>query len=202
MADGNIVVSQPQKTSGWAIAGIICAFLAAPLGLIFSIVALVKISKDPSLKGKGLAIVGLIISILIIPVIILAGSAIWLLGVTSPVVNTINRCNIPAPFSCDEIIVEENIAKFSLGATQISSNENVNVIESVVINNVPCTGISNGAKLIGLNDVRNSFVVYSCNGNFGKTGDKFDGEITVKYEMSGSEGIMNSIKGTITGTIA
>jgi uncharacterized membrane protein len=37
--------------------------IAAPLGLIFSIIALNQISKQPGQRGKGLAIAGLILSL-------------------------------------------------------------------------------------------------------------------------------------------
>ncbi len=50
------------KTSGWAIASLIFAFLCFPVGGILAIVALVKLGRDPQLRGKGLAIAGLVIS--------------------------------------------------------------------------------------------------------------------------------------------
>jgi Co/Zn/Cd efflux system component len=53
----------PQSTSGLSIAGLILAFLAPLIGLILSIVALVQIKKTGQ-KGKGLAIAGIIVSIL------------------------------------------------------------------------------------------------------------------------------------------
>jgi hypothetical protein len=46
-----------------AIAGFICSFLCWPLGLIFSILGMSQTSKDPSQGGRGLAIAGLVISI-------------------------------------------------------------------------------------------------------------------------------------------
>jgi len=52
------------RISGWSILSVVFAFLIPPLGLIFGIVALVKIKKDPVLTGRGLAIFGIIISIL------------------------------------------------------------------------------------------------------------------------------------------
>jgi hypothetical protein len=51
------------STSGMAIAGLVCAFLAPLLGLIFSIIGLNQ-TKDNKRGGRGLAIAGLIISIL------------------------------------------------------------------------------------------------------------------------------------------
>jgi hypothetical protein len=53
-----------QKTNIWAILGIIFGFLIPILGIVFSIIALVQIKKTGE-KGKGLAIAGLVIGILI-----------------------------------------------------------------------------------------------------------------------------------------
>lgn len=54
-------VVPPSKTNGLAIAGFVLAFLIPLLGLIFSIIGLVK-AKDHNGNGKGLAIAGIIIS--------------------------------------------------------------------------------------------------------------------------------------------
>jgi hypothetical protein len=56
---------QPQGTSGLAIAGLVLAFLAAPLGFILSLVAVFKTGRGKR-KGRGMAIAGLIVSVLII----------------------------------------------------------------------------------------------------------------------------------------
>ena len=68
-----------KKTNGFAIAGLVCALLVGPiLGLIFSIIGLVK-SKTTN-SGKGLSIAGIIISIiraLFLVLIIFAFSAIF-----------------------------------------------------------------------------------------------------------------------------
>jgi len=55
----------PPGTSGLAIAGLILAFLMAPIGFILSLIAVFKTGKGRS-KGRGLAVAGLIISTLII----------------------------------------------------------------------------------------------------------------------------------------
>jgi type II secretory pathway pseudopilin PulG len=51
----------PQSTSGLAIAGFATSFFAPPIGLILSIIALVKTKKNHQ-KGEGLAIAGIVIS--------------------------------------------------------------------------------------------------------------------------------------------
>lgn len=52
--------------SGFALAGIIFAIVFPLLGLIFSIIALNKIKNNPKLRGKTLAILGVVFSISII----------------------------------------------------------------------------------------------------------------------------------------
>jgi hypothetical protein len=54
----------PQRTSGMAIAGFVLSFFCALLGLIFSAVAMGEINRSGgTVGGKGLAIAGLVISI-------------------------------------------------------------------------------------------------------------------------------------------
>jgi hypothetical protein len=53
----------PEKTSGLAIAGLIFAFLIAPLGFVLSLIAIAKTGAGKA-KGRGLAIAGTIISVL------------------------------------------------------------------------------------------------------------------------------------------
>lgn len=52
----------PDRWNGMAIAGFVCSFFIAILGLIFSILGLVKINKTKE-KGRGLAIAGIVISL-------------------------------------------------------------------------------------------------------------------------------------------
>lgn len=52
-----------DRTNGFAIAGLIFSILGGWLGLVFSIIALVQIGRQGG-KGKGLAIAGLVVSIL------------------------------------------------------------------------------------------------------------------------------------------
>jgi len=53
-----------QGTSGLAIAGLILAFVAAPIGFILSLVAVFKTGAGRA-GGRGLAIAGLVVSLLI-----------------------------------------------------------------------------------------------------------------------------------------
>lgn len=53
-----------EKYNIWAILSLIFAFIFWPLGIVFGIIALMQIKKNPMFKGKGLAIAGLVISII------------------------------------------------------------------------------------------------------------------------------------------
>ncbi|WP_099244581.1 peptidylprolyl isomerase [Mycobacterium sp. shizuoka-1] len=65
----------PPPTNGMAIASLICAFLFAPLGIVFGHISLSQIKKSGE-EGRGLAIAGLVISYLVTVlsiVVVLAG---------------------------------------------------------------------------------------------------------------------------------
>ncbi len=71
----------PQKgTSGLAIAGLILAFLLAPVGFILSLIAIFQTGKGRR-KGRGLAVAGLIVSVLAIGV----GTAVVVVAANSTV---------------------------------------------------------------------------------------------------------------------
>jgi peptidyl-prolyl cis-trans isomerase B (cyclophilin B) len=55
---------RPRPTNGFAIASLICAFLFAPLGIIFGHISLSQIKRTGE-EGYGLAVAGLVISYLI-----------------------------------------------------------------------------------------------------------------------------------------
>ena len=52
--------NEPKKTNALCIAGLVCSFLIAPLGLILSIVGVVQVKKNNE-DGKALGIAGIII---------------------------------------------------------------------------------------------------------------------------------------------
>jgi peptidyl-prolyl cis-trans isomerase B (cyclophilin B) len=55
---------QPQPTNALAVASLVCAFLFAPLGIVFGHVSLAQIRKTGE-EGRGMAVAGLVISYLI-----------------------------------------------------------------------------------------------------------------------------------------
>lgn len=52
----------PERWSVFAVVGFVCAWLLAPAGLACSIVALARIADDRTLRGRGLAIAGIVVS--------------------------------------------------------------------------------------------------------------------------------------------
>lgn len=57
---------QKKKMNTMSILGFIFTFLFVPLGFIFSLIGYVQTSKDELQSGKGLAIAGLTISLILI----------------------------------------------------------------------------------------------------------------------------------------
>ena len=59
----NIQPAGPRKTNGMAVTGFVLSFFCGVLGIIFSAIVMAQTSKDPNQGGRGLAIAGLVISI-------------------------------------------------------------------------------------------------------------------------------------------
>lgn len=74
---GTVIISTPapERANGMAIAGFVCSFFSytAVLGVIFSAIGLSRANRSATRKGRGLAIAGLVISIVdIVLIFILA----------------------------------------------------------------------------------------------------------------------------------
>jgi peptidyl-prolyl cis-trans isomerase B (cyclophilin B) len=68
---------RPRPTNGMAIASLICAFVFAPLGIIFGHISLSQIKRTGE-EGHGLAVAGLVISYLItVGTILVMAAAVW-----------------------------------------------------------------------------------------------------------------------------
>src|SRR3954452_1268874 len=69
--------SRPRPTNGMAIASLICAFVAAPVGIIFGHISLSQIKRTGE-EGHGLAVAGLVISYVITvgPILVMA-AVVW-----------------------------------------------------------------------------------------------------------------------------
>ena len=69
--------SRPRPTNGMAIASLICAFVFAPLGIIFGHISLSQIKRTGE-EGHGLAVAGLVISYVItVGTIIVMAAVVW-----------------------------------------------------------------------------------------------------------------------------
>jgi peptidyl-prolyl cis-trans isomerase B (cyclophilin B) len=73
---------RPRPTNGMAIASLICAFLFAPLGIVFGHISLSQIKRTGE-EGHGLAVAGLVISYLVTvgTVIVLAAVVLFTIAV-------------------------------------------------------------------------------------------------------------------------
>jgi peptidyl-prolyl cis-trans isomerase B (cyclophilin B) len=68
---------RPRPTNGMAIASLICAFVFAPLGIIFGHISLSQIKRTGE-EGHGLAVAGLVISYVItVGTIIVMAAVVW-----------------------------------------------------------------------------------------------------------------------------
>lgn len=108
--------SETSRTNGLAIAAIICAFIFPIAGLIFGIIALAQIKKDPSQNGKGLAVASIIISLILILLAIILIILLFLIPfflASSVALSTTNfelpsRCTLPSGFGCADYMVGAN----------------------------------------------------------------------------------------------
>ena len=115
---------QPQKTSILAVLSLIFALLFFPLillflpitgallfiifiliGLILGVIALSDIRKNPSLKGKGFAIAGIVIPIIFILVLILV--LIFYYGVFNTTPQIKEYCEFPMGLYCLDYFITE-----------------------------------------------------------------------------------------------
>jgi len=106
-----------QKTSILAILSLIFAFLFSPIGLILGIIALSEIKKNHSLKGRGLAIAGIIISIIfiIIPLLIVILFVAFFGTYFHPTEILPEKCTLPMGLECNKLsIVSGNPGSISL----------------------------------------------------------------------------------------
>ncbi|MBU1204696.1 MAG: DUF4190 domain-containing protein [Nanoarchaeota archaeon] len=106
-----------SDTSILPILSLIFAFLFPIVGLILGIIALSKIKKDPSLKGRGLAIAGVIISSLfmIIPLLIVILFVAFFGTYFHPSEILPEKCTLPMGLDCNEFsIISGNPGSISL----------------------------------------------------------------------------------------
>lgn len=103
-----------QGTSGLAVAGLILAFLLAPIGFILSLIAIFKTGAGKA-KGRGLAIAGVIVSVVVIGgstalVLAAANSTVADPGCTAGKEAILNSANNADPSNLQTVIDELNAA--------------------------------------------------------------------------------------------
>ncbi len=78
--------NQPKKTNGLCIAGLICSFLIAPLGLILSIIGVIQTKKNNE-DGKVMGIIGIVVGAIstILQIIVIVFAMLMFIGVVSEV---------------------------------------------------------------------------------------------------------------------
>lgn len=93
----------PQKTNTMAILGLIFAFVFSPLGIVFSAIGLGQV-KERRERGRGLAIAGLILSI----VMLVLGAVVFVLVLTGLGV-VVDRAMVGAPETADALRDPEGV---------------------------------------------------------------------------------------------
>ncbi len=181
---------QQQKTSVLAILALIFAFIMPIVGLILGIIALIQINKNPNIKGKGISIAAIIISVawvLLLGLIIMIGITAYF-GAFSPARYVSEFCVISAPFSCEknftEIISPESI-KLRL------NNYGVNTvtIDNVKIKN---SEINNECTPSNINLVPRAYLDFTCPINTLNKGDTYKWSIEVNYKLADSDMLLSS----------
>lgn len=76
-------VHAPEENNGMAIAGFVCSFFVPVVGVVLSAIGLSRVKKNITSKGKGLAVAGLVISIVGIAVQLISLFALIGVGIAS-----------------------------------------------------------------------------------------------------------------------
>ena len=175
--------SQPQavpsqssggKTSVLAILALVFGIIIPIVGIILGIIALVKIKKDPNLKGKGLAIAGIVIGAVWIFLWFILILPMAYFGVLSPSSVMPTRCIAEPGFYCEDYMVEGNTLTISFINSRGKALEGVSLSGETA-----CTpaGVSwaNGATL-----------EFTCPISPATDGKKQSYDLELKYMDSGS----------------
>jgi len=93
------VPSEQKKTSVLAIVALVFAFIFWPVGLILGIIAIVRVTRNKSLKGEGLALAAIIVSILM-PVGLIFIGAIAYFDILDPSHFLPDRCDFGTQLYC------------------------------------------------------------------------------------------------------
>ncbi len=164
------------KTNTLAILSLIFAFLFPPIGLILGVIALSEVKKDTSLKGRGLAIAGIILSsfFIIIYSILFFINYSAISGYLSPSSDLPPGCQLVPGISCTEFKVDgkENTVAFT-----VENGFKQDLIPFDVSIGGKCDGYASADG--GLLDGEEERIVISCSKDI--KGATFQEEITIMY---------------------
>jgi len=183
-----------QKTSILAILSLIFAFLFPLAGLILGIIALSEIKKNPSIKGRGLAIAGIIISSFSIIIYIFISSTIGYYNFLTSIVGYMHRgtyipssCEMPPGLKCINLGIEEgNKVRFFITNEM---EEDLSYFSVKIGGN--CEG--NGKAFNGLKKGEQELISVRCTKKI--EGETFKEDILIEYK--GKNGVMQTKKGLI-----
>ncbi len=185
--------SQPStegKTNTMAILALIFGFLFGILGIIFGIIALSQIKKDPSQKGKGLAIAGIIIGAfggLFVTLVIIGSFAFF--GVLNPNTLVPERCTFSTGMVCSDYRVTPDSITLAL---ENGMGKGIKVISLKATDSVSGSSCEYIGELGIANGMSQSFTINGC--SIQKTSSKKAKiEIELLYYFSDSNEVYSHI---------
>jgi hypothetical protein len=172
-------------------------FLTAIPGLILGIVALIQISEDEKQKGKGQAIAGIILSLVLpwVSMIFMFVLVFLILGTSNSGIPDLGlgSCDAYYPFSCSFPEIQNGIGTNGLDvlsftiSSQALTDSYENKITSINVGGQPCNLITSPI-LIDLDDrsrdSRTGRIKIECEGEFGNSKDPFNGNFDIKYQTN------------------
>ncbi|MFG1603736.1 DUF4190 domain-containing protein [Actinoplanes sp. NPDC049265] len=143
----------PQPgTSGLAVAGLILAFLLAPIGFILSLIAIFKTGPGRR-KGRGLAVAGLVISLLAIGGAVTAGLVIANSTVADPGCTEAKAAILDSPSAADPASLQATVDKLNAAAGK-AKHDDVKVATKAVADDYAkmVEGVKAGKLPDGINE--------------------------------------------------
>jgi hypothetical protein len=192
--EDNVQVKDSQKsTCIFSILALIFGFIFSIVGIIFGIIALYKIKRHDNLKGKGMAIAGIIIGIFITIIVFIFSILPFLyMGVFSPSRYIPEACTLNAPFGCQESSINTD----SVTLTAKNSIESTITLNKFSISG--CGKYSEGPLIIPPGSIKTIRVL--CDTELSK-GEKFSGNVEIGYLEAG--GVFNKTSsGNIMGKVS
>lgn len=167
------------------------------LGLIIGIIALNRISKDHSLKGKTIAIVAIITGALfsIISILLFSIGALAYFGVLTPEKFLPEKCLLSAGFFCKSFKVEAAAGVTLLAESSMPTDITITKLEFKDKDTILCSGTFTTELKSG----ESATFVSSCSPTL-TSGSRFKADIVVTYDEV--DGLTDLVKtGSILGKV-